>query len=113
MIAGNREFVRSNPVATKRAVRALLNANQVCAREPDRVARFLVDGGYTDQYDYALEAIKDGMYGEWRDFDAEDTLRFWSLRLHEAGMIKSTPDKILAQGTDWRFLNELKQELKA
>jgi len=27
-------------------------------------------------------------------------------------MIKSTPSKIIAQGTDWRFLNELKRELK-
>jgi hypothetical protein len=41
-----------------------------------------------------------------------DTVRFYALRLHEAGMIKSTPQKILAQGTDWRFLNELKKELK-
>jgi NitT/TauT family transport system substrate-binding protein len=28
------------------------------------------------------------------------------------GMIKSTPQKIIAQGTDWRILNELKRELK-
>jgi NitT/TauT family transport system substrate-binding protein len=28
-------------------------------------------------------------------------------------MIKSTPQKLIAQGTDWRFLNELKKELKA
>ena len=26
---------------------------------------------------------------------------------------KSTPQKIIAAGTDWRFLNELKCELKA
>ena len=26
--------------------------------------------------------------------------------------IKSTPQKIIADGTDWRFLNELKRELK-
>ena len=43
----------------------------------------------------------------------EDTVRFYALRLHEAGMIKSSPQKVLAQGTDWRFLNELKKELKA
>ncbi|MGH7311101.1 MAG: hypothetical protein ACREK6_20670 [Candidatus Rokuibacteriota bacterium] len=30
----------------------------------------------------------------------------------EAGMIKSSPNKLIAQGTDWRFLNELKKELK-
>jgi NitT/TauT family transport system substrate-binding protein len=35
------------------------------------------------------------------------------LRLHEAGMIKSTPQKIIADGTDWRFLDEIKRELKA
>ena len=34
-------------------------------------------------------------------------------RLREAGFIKSTPQKIIAEGTDWRFLNELKRELKA
>jgi NitT/TauT family transport system substrate-binding protein len=27
-------------------------------------------------------------------------------------MMKSTPQKIIAQGTDWRYLNELKKELK-
>jgi hypothetical protein len=26
---------------------------------------------------------------------------------------RSTPQKIIAQGTDWRFWNELKRELKA
>ena len=40
-------------------------------------------------------------------------MRFYALRLHEAGMIKSSPNEILAEGTDWRFLNELKRELKA
>ena len=35
-----------------------------------------------------------------------------ALRLHEAGMVKSSPQKLIAQGTDWRFLNELKKELK-
>ena len=39
-------------------------------------------------------------------------MRFYALRLHEAGMIKSSPQKIIAQGTDWRFLRELKKELK-
>jgi len=28
-------------------------------------------------------------------------------------MIKTSPQKLIAQGTDWRFLNELKKELKA
>ena len=40
-------------------------------------------------------------------------MRFYALRLHEVGMIKSSPNTIIAEGTDWRFLNELKRELKA
>jgi NitT/TauT family transport system substrate-binding protein len=52
-------------------------------------------------------------YRSWRDIDPEDSLRFYALRFHEAKMIKSSPEKIIAQGTDWRFLRELKRELKA
>jgi NitT/TauT family transport system substrate-binding protein len=47
MVAGNREFVRKYPVATKRALRAILKANQICALEPARAARLLVDKGFT------------------------------------------------------------------
>ncbi len=111
-VAGNREFVRKHPVATKRALRAILKAADICGLEPERVARSLVDKGFTARYDYALQTLKDIPYGKWREFDPEDTVRFYSLRLHEAGMIKSSPQKIIAQGTDWRFLNELKKELK-
>jgi NitT/TauT family transport system substrate-binding protein len=51
-------------------------------------------------------------YWRWREYDPEDTLRFYALRLHEAGMIHGTPQRILARGTDWRFLDELRKELK-
>ena len=56
--------------------------------------------------------MQDVPYGRWREYAPEDTVRFYALRLHEVGMIKTTPQKLLAQGTDWRFLNELKKELK-
>lgn len=32
--------------------------------------------------------------------------------LHEAGMVKSSPNALIAEGADWRFVNELKGELK-
>ena len=56
--------------------------------------------------------MQDVRYYRWREYDAEDTIRFYALRLHEVGMINATPQKIIAQGTDWRFLNALKKELK-
>ena len=112
MMAGNRAFVRKNPVATKRALRAILKATDVCALQPDHAAHFLVDKGYTQRYDYALQTMQETPYNHWREYDPEDTVRFYALRLHEAGMIKSTPQKIIAEGTDWRFLNEIKKEMK-
>jgi NitT/TauT family transport system substrate-binding protein len=112
MLAGNREFVRTHPVATKRALRAILKAADVCASKPEQSAQFMVDQGYTKRYDHALQAIKEIPYSQWREYNAEDTLRFYALRLHEVGMIKSSPQKLLAQGTDWRFFTELKKELK-
>jgi NitT/TauT family transport system substrate-binding protein len=113
MVVSRREFVRSNPVATKRALRAILKAADACAADPARAARFLVDKGYAEHYDYALQALREISYNKWRAYDHEDTVRFYSLRLHEAGIVKSSPNRIIAQGTDWRFLNELKRELKA
>jgi len=112
MLSGHQEFVRKHPVATKRALRAVLKATDICAREPERAARYMVQKDYAPRYDFALEVLKEVSYNAWRSFDPEATLRFYALRLHEVGMIKSTPQKILAQGTDWRFLNELKRELK-
>ena len=51
-------------------------------------------------------------FGRWREYNPEETVRFYALRLREAGMVKSSPQKLIADGTDWRFLNELKKELK-
>jgi NitT/TauT family transport system substrate-binding protein len=108
----SREFVRKHPVATKRALRAILKAADMCAQEPEQTARALVDGKYTPRYDFALQLVKEIPYGRWREYDPEDAIRYYALRLHEIGMIKSTPRQIIAQGTDWRFFNELKRELK-
>jgi NitT/TauT family transport system substrate-binding protein len=110
IVAAHQEFVRKYPVATKRALRAVMKATDFCASEPESAARLVADKGY--RYDYSLQTMKEIQYARWREYDAEDTVRFYALRLYEAGMIRSTPSKIIAQGTDWRFFNELKRELK-
>jgi len=113
MLAGNQEYMRKFPVATKRVLRAILKAADLCASEPERVAQRMVDGGFTARYDYAVEALREVQYDRWREYDPEDTIRYYPLRLYEEGMIKSLPNKIIAENTDWRFFNELKRELKA
>jgi len=113
MLAGNADYVRNYPAATKHVLRAILKAADLCAAEPERVARQLIDGGFPTNYDYALQALRNLPYRAWREYDPEDSLRFYALRLHEVGMITSSPNQLIAAGTDWRFLDELKRELKA
>jgi NitT/TauT family transport system substrate-binding protein len=113
MLAGHRDYVRRNPVATKRVLRAIIKAADLCATQPERVAQRIVDAGFTPRYDHALQTLKEISYAKWREYDPEDTIRFYSLRLREAGFIRANPSKILADGTDWRFFNELKRELKS
>ena len=112
MLTGNRDFVRKHPAATKRVLRAILKAADFCRSDPAAAARQIVDRGFTPRYDYALPTLQEVPYNAWREYDPEDTLRFYALRLREAGMIKLTPNKLIADATDWRFLNELKRELK-
>jgi NitT/TauT family transport system substrate-binding protein len=104
--------MQKHPIATKRALRAILKATDICALEPERAAQSLVDKGHVQRYDYALQTMQEVPYAKWREYNPEDTVRFYALRLHEAGMIKSSPEKLIAQGTDWRFLHALKKELK-
>ena len=111
MLAGNREFVRKNPIATKRVVRAMLRATDLCVSEPALVAQRMVDRRFAPRLDYAVQTLADVPYNRWRDYDPEDTIRFYALRLREAGMIKSSPTKLIADGADWRFLNAVRREL--
>jgi NitT/TauT family transport system substrate-binding protein len=112
MLTGRTEFIRKYPVATKRVVRAILKGADLCVTEPERTARFLVDRGVTERYDYALQTLKELPYRAWRDYDPEDTVRWYALRLNEGGFTKAVPQDVIANHTNWRFLNELTREMK-
>jgi NitT/TauT family transport system substrate-binding protein len=112
VLAAHRDYVRRYPIATKRALRAILKATDVCAQDPGRIAREVVERGFTDRNDYAIDALNQVHYNAWRTYDPLNTVRFHAVRLHDLGMIRSTPQKIIAEGTDLRFLGELKRELK-
>ena len=112
LVSANREFARKHPVATKRALRAILKASEICATNPGQGAKAFLAQGFKTNPDYALQALKELPYGHWREYNPEETVRFYALRLREAEMVKNAPQKLIDQGTDWRFLNELKKELK-
>jgi len=112
MVSGQSDFVKNNPVATKRALRAILKAVDIVARDPELttnelLARKIVKEG---EKKYVLHTLKDIPYGKWRDYNPEDTIRFYALRMRDTGMIKANPQQFIEQYTDWRFINALKKE---
>jgi NitT/TauT family transport system substrate-binding protein len=112
MICVRAEYLSKNPVATKRVLRAIFKAADLCVTDPKSVAQQLVDREFVPNYDNAFQTLADIRYDRWREYDPEASLLFYALRMKELGMIQSSPQQIIADGTDWRFLNELKRELK-
>jgi len=113
MVTVSPDYLHKNPIASKAALRAILQATDVCALHPDQPAKIMFNKGFATDYKYALEAMAEIPYNRWRLYDPEDTVRFYSLLLHGVGMVKSTPDQIIQKGTNWTFLKELKAELPA
>lgn len=112
MLGVSKDYVGRYPTATKRVLRSILKSADLCASDPETAARLSVEGAFTDRYDFALQGLREARFDRWREFDPEDSLRFYALRMEEVGFIKAAPDEIIAGGTDWRFLEELKRELK-
>ncbi len=113
MISGNQKFIQKNPVATKRAVRAILKGNDIVARNPELATDELIRRKIRKESErkYVLQALKDIPYGNWREYNPEDTVRFYALRLRDVGMIKTAPEEFITRHTDWRVIKSLKREL--
>ena len=112
LVAANQDFARKHPVATRRALRAILKASELCAGDADLAVNAFMAQGYQPDRELARQAIRELPYGKWRDYNPEETVRFYALRLREAGMVKSAPQKLIARGTDWRIMEQLRKELK-
>ncbi|MBI5075783.1 MAG: ABC transporter substrate-binding protein [Nitrospirae bacterium] len=112
MVAGHSDFIKKHPVATKRALRAILKANDIVARDPEMATRILIEKKVIKESDYphTLPELKHIPYNKWRDYNPEDTVRFYALRMRDIGMMKSNPQQFMDQHTDWRYLKELKKE---
>ncbi|MER9599918.1 ABC transporter substrate-binding protein [Mesorhizobium sp. M0244] len=111
MLASTADYAGRYPMATKRVMRSLLKAVDLCITNPEAVAKSAVDIGYAT--DYTLQAIRsDIRYDKWREYDPEDSLRFYALRMQETNAVTMRPQEVLDRGTDWRFLKELKREMK-
>ena len=109
----NRDWMDKHPVAAKRALRAMFKGVDVVAKDVEGTARFMVDRKYTNNYDYTCDLLREMPYDVWRTYDPVDSVRFYALRLKEAGIIDATPEQILERGTDFRYFAQLKKELQS
>ena len=113
MVNASRKFTRENPIATKRALRALLQSNDIVSRDPEFATRLLIERKIRKEaeYKYILRSLKETPFSTWRHYNPEDTIRFYALRLYEIGLTKWSPQEIIDNNTDWQFLKSLKDEL--
>jgi NitT/TauT family transport system substrate-binding protein len=116
-LVANRDWARRYPVATKRVTRAVCRAADLVAKDRKAAAHQYVASGFfsttpaaTDE-DIVNEVIRDLSY-DWRELDPEETLRFFALRLADAKLIKATSQQIIAQGSDFAYMRQLRTELK-
>ena len=112
----DRNWARRNPAATKRVTRAVLRAADAVTKDKPRAAREYVARGFyptasPNDEQITNEVIKELSY-EWRELDPEETLRFFALRLGDAKLIKSTPQQVIAQGSDFAYMRQLRKELR-
>jgi NitT/TauT family transport system substrate-binding protein len=113
MIIGRRDFIKNNPIATRKVIRSILRANDMVSQDPAMAAQMLVDWKLrkADDQEFVAQAFREIPYDKWRDYSPEDTIRFWALRLRELGIIKHTPNEIISSNTDWSHLASLKNEM--
>jgi NitT/TauT family transport system substrate-binding protein len=113
MILGRRDFIRNNPIATRKVIRSILRANDLVSQDPEMAAQLLVDRKLrkADDQEFMAQALREIPYDKWRDYSPEDTVRFWALRLKELGLIKHNPQEIISKNTDWSHIASLKNEM--
>ena len=113
MILGRRDFIKNNPIATRKVIRSILKANDIVSQDPTAAAQILVDRKLKklDDKESMAQAFREIPYDKWRHYSPEDTIRYYALRLKEFGATKYSPNEIIERNTDWSHLASLKDEL--
>ncbi len=117
LLVANREWLKANPVAAKRATRAILRSADAVTKDRRSAPGAAIATGLFSSSPGITEAvvadtIKDLSF-DWRDYDPEETVRFFALQLSDAKLIGKTPQEIISAGTDFAYFRQLRRELKA
>jgi NitT/TauT family transport system substrate-binding protein len=113
VIIGRRDFIKNNPIATRKVLRSILTANDMVAQDPAIAAHLPVDRKLrkADDRDFVAQAFREIPYDKWRHYSPEDTIRYYALRLREFGAARYSPNEIISKNTDWSYRTSLKNEM--
>lgn len=114
MVSGQSSFIKKNPIATKRALRAILKAVDIVSRDPVVATRAMIAMKVRPEAEFEtiVRVLKEIPYGRWREYNPEETIRFYALRMRETGLIEAAPQEFIDRHTDWSFIKALKKEFR-
>lgn len=115
LFIANKDWARTNPVATKRVTRAFLRGSDLVTKDKKAAVQRAVDAKL-----YANPALTPDVLNEtiamlsyeWREYDPEETMRFYAQRLRDVKAITKTPQQIMDDGASFAYARQLARELK-
>ena len=113
VVATTQDWYRANPIAAKRAMRAILRTADALTADRAAAAKLATDKGLfggANNFNNVRNAVNMLKFN-WRDLDADKSLRVSGALLADTGLMKISVDE-LAKSLDLRILRELKTELK-
>jgi NitT/TauT family transport system substrate-binding protein len=112
-IIASEPWYRANPIAAKRAMRAIYRTADTLPADRSDAAKFAADknlfGGAT-----ALANIREAANMvplDWRTYDLEKAVRFYAPLLTDVGLLKASTDDLI-KGLDLKIFKDLSTELK-
>jgi NitT/TauT family transport system substrate-binding protein len=107
-------WANANPVAVKRALRAIYRAADGMPTDRADIAKVATDRGlFGGAPDVALVRGAANMVSyDWRNYDAAESMRFHVKLLNQVGLVKMTPDESVTKALDLRVERQLQTELK-
>lgn len=107
------DWAKANPVAAKRALRAIYRAADSIPMDRADLAKVATDSGlFGGAKNVAVVRGAANMVPyDWRNYDLAESTRFHAKLLNQVGLSKMTPDEAVTRATDLLFSQQLRREI--
>jgi len=112
-IIASEPWYRANPIAAKRAMRAIYRTADTLTADRSDAAKLATDKGLFGGAP-ALANVKEAANMvplDWRSYDVEKAVRFYAPLLTDVGLLKTSTDDLL-KAVDLKIFKELSTQLK-